>query len=163
MSLLLVTSVLSRAEETAEIEPVVIKAETGIVEQQVIVLEDGTEEVCIIAPRSEGVHRFADKRILAIEKQTRAKIHAVQEEIDRLADKSDAGELQKEIQRIKLDAEIARLKILIKDAEDAGDLELIDALGKEIEYLETQDEPIPVIPKEKTVPEPVTGKGKGGK
>lgn len=162
MFLLLFTPVLNQAEEPAEMESAVITVETEAVEEQVIVLEDGTEEVHKIVHQAEGLHRFADERILAIEDEAREKINAVLDEIDRLADKRGEGELQKEIERIKLDAEIARLQILMQDAEDEEDLELADELREEIEHLETLDEPAIGVSNEQPAPDAMASKRKEG-
>jgi len=161
--LLLFMPVLGQADETAETESAVVAVETEAVEEQIIVLEDGTEEVHTIRLQAEGVYRFADERIVAIEDEAREKINAVLDEIDRLADKSDEGELQKEVEEIKLDAEIARLTILMQDAEDAEDFDLADELGEEIEHLATLDEPVIGVPEAQPVPEPKATKEKEGK
>lgn len=163
MLLLLFMPVLSQADETAEMESAVVTGETEAVEEQIIVLEDGTEEVHTIRLQAEGVYRFADERIVAIEDEAREKINAVLDEIGRLADKSDEGELQKEVEEIKLDAEIARFRILMQDAEDAEDLDLADELGDEIAHLESLDEPVIGVPEAQPVPEPRATKEKEGK
>lgn len=163
MFLLLLTPVFGQAEETGDMESAVVTVETVAVEEQVIVLEDGTEEVHIVRTRVEGVDRFADERIVAIEDEAREKIKAVLEEIDGLGDRSGEGALQKEIERIKLDAEIARLRVIQKDAEDAGEPDLADEMRDEIEHLETLDEPVIGVSQEQPVPEPRAAEGKEGK
>jgi len=71
---------------------------------------------------------FADDRVVAIEKEAREKIKAVLEEIHQLADKSDEDKLHKEIEKIKLEAEIARLLIYLEDAENAQDSDRANGL-----------------------------------
>lgn len=133
------------------------------VTSEVIVLEDGTKEVMITTPAAEAVHAFADDRVVAIEKEARGKIQAVLEEIDQLADKSDEGELQKKIERIKLDAEIARLRINLEDAEDAQDSDRAFEISDEIDHLENLDRPAIGVPEEQPSPTAKGDKMKGGK
>lgn len=155
MFLLLVTSVFSLAEESVTDEPVVVerwRAESGAIETQVIVLEDGTEEVHTIMPEAEGVHRFADERILAIEDEAREKIRTILDEIHGLADRSDEGDLQKKIGKIKLDAEIACRTIRMEDAWDAEDYDSANKMREEIDHLKNLDEPAVGVPGEQPAP-----------
>ena len=154
MFLFLLTPVFSMAEEAATDAPVVEAGETEAeaITSEVIVLEDGTEEVQISIPSEEVVHVYVDDRILAIESEAQEKILAVVEEIDQLADRSEEGELQKEIERIKLDAEIARLKIYVEDAEDAQDFDLAYEIRDEIDHLENLDQPVVGFPEEQPAP-----------
>lgn len=150
MFLFMFTPVFAIAGDVSSDDPVaeVVAGETEAVTSEVIVLEDGTEEVHTIRPQAEGVYRFADEHILALEDEAREQINAILDEIDQLADKSDEGELQKEIEKIKLDAEINRLKILMQDAEDAEDLALADELWEEVDHLENLDKPVIGVPEE---------------
>jgi len=144
------TPVFAMAGDVTQYEAAVevVEGETEAATTEVIVLEDGTEEVHTIRPQTQDVYRFADERILAIEDKAREKIYAILDEINRLEDRSDEGELQKEIERIKLDAEIARFKMLMQDAEDAEDFDLADELWEEIEHLETVDQTVIGVPQE---------------
>lgn len=150
----LFSPVFSPAEEAATDEPVVETraAETGAITTEVIVLEDGTEEVQITMAASESAHRFADERVLAIEREAQEKILAIVEEIKLLADRSDEGELQRRIERIKLDAEIARLEMQMEDAWDAQDHDLADKLRDEIEHVENLDTPVIGVPGKQPAP-----------
>lgn len=155
MFLLLVCPVLSMAQEDASNEPVV---ETGQVDAGIVVpqKEDvcaGASEEAHIAPSKEQVVRkFVDDRILAVESDAQEKILAIVEEINLLTDKSDEAELQKEIEKIKLDAEIARLGIRMEDAEDAQDFDLAYQIRDEIDHLATLDEPVVGFPEEQPAP-----------
>ena len=95
---------------------------------------------------------FIDERVLLIESEAQEKILAVVDEINQLANKSHEPELQKEIERIKLDAEIARLRIYMQDAEEKEDFELADELSDQIDYLENLNEPVVGIPQEQPRP-----------
>ena len=155
MFLLLVCPVFSIAQEGASNEPVV---ETGQVDAGIVV--PPKEDVCAgasgevhIAPSKEQVVRkFNDERILAVESDAQEKILAIVEEINWLTDKSDEAELQKEIEKIKLDAEIARLRIQMEDAEDAQDFDLAYQIRDEIDHLATLDEPVVGFPEEQPAP-----------
>jgi len=125
--------------------------------------ETGTEEVMITTPVAETVHAFTDDRVVAIKKEAQENIQAVLEEIDQLADKSDEGELQKKIERIKMNAEIARFKIYMEDAEDAQDFDRVSEISDEINHLENLDKPTIGVPEQQPVPKAKNDKKKGGK
>lgn len=110
-------------------------------EIEIIVLEDGTEEVQEILPASAYAPVMVDERYLAIQVDARQRIAAILEQIRELDDGSAEGELQKQIEQIKLDAEIERLTVLKEDAETQGDHDLADELAYEIDHLERIDEP----------------------
>lgn len=155
MFLLLVCPVFSLAQEGASNEPVV---ETGQVNAGVVVpqKEDvgagASEEVHIAPSKEQVVHKFIDDRILAVESDAQDKIQAIVEEINQLADRSDEAELQKEIEKIKLDAEIARLSIQMETAEDGGDFDLARKIQEELYHLATLDEPVVGFPEEQPAP-----------
>ena len=94
------------------------------------------------------VPHFVDGRIKLIQEDTADKIAAVIEEIDQLNDRSLESELQKKIEKIKLDALIARHKITMEIAEEQEDYDLANVLYNEIYRLENPDEPISFIPSE---------------
>jgi len=96
-------------------------------------------------------------------KEAQENIQAVLEEIDQLADKSDEGELQKKIERIKMNAEIARFKIYMEDAEDAQDFDRVSEISDEINHLENLDKPTIGVPEQQPVPKAKNDKKKGGK
>ena len=143
--LVLLTSVFSMAQEGASNEPVI---ETGQIDAGVVVplKEDvgagASEEVHIAPSKEQVVHKFIDERILAVESDAQEKILAIVEQINLLTDKSDEAELQKEIKKIKLDAEIARLGIQMETAEDGGDFDLARKIQEELYHLATLDEPV---------------------
>ncbi len=147
-ALLLLLPAFAAAQEPsppdAPVAASVLEAAVAITE--VVVLEDGTVEEHIRIPATEtGTDvqaRVANKEIVAIENEARQKIAAVRENINRLADRSDEGELQKEIERIKLDAEIARFEVLRQAAEEKENFELADELQQEISHLQTIDQPV---------------------
>lgn len=130
----------------------VVTGEAEAVTTKVIILEDGTEEVQVFRPDAEGVQAFVDSRVVAIESEAKEKMQAVMEEIRHLEDRSNEGELQKEIEQIKLDAQIARLRMYMVDAEDAQKYDLADELRVEIEHLENLGEPVIGIPEEQPAP-----------
>lgn len=113
------------------------------VEVETILLEDGTEEVQktrSVSPTYAQLPR--DERIAAIETEARARIKALMEEIRGLADRSGEGEIQRRIERIKMDAEIERLTLLKEDAEKQGDEEKAYELANELDHLGSIDEPV---------------------
>ncbi|MCK4518235.1 hypothetical protein KAT92_05625 [Candidatus Babeliales bacterium] len=136
---LTVTPALVIAEEGASHEPVV---ETGQVNADVVVPQKQDVDF------KDVVHKFTDDRILAIESAAQEEIKAIVEEINQLEDKSDEGELQKEIERIKLVAEIARLRIIMEIAEEGEDFDLAEMIEDEIYHLEYPKEPDVVDPSE---------------
>jgi hypothetical protein len=90
--------------------------------------------------------QIVDERIRRIENDAAAEIRGVVTEIDMLADRSEEAELQKEIERIKLDAEIARLRIYVQDAEAGGYFDIADEYHDQIDYLEKLNEPVIGLP-----------------
>lgn len=148
--LFMFTPVFAMAGAVGSDEPIaeVVTGENKAVTSEVIVLEDGTEEVQISVPEAEGVHAFVDDRVVAIENEARERIQAVMEEIRQFDGRSDEGELQKEIERIKLDAEIARFKMYLEDAEEAQNYGLADEMRAEIEHLENLDQQVIGVPEE---------------
>ena len=148
--LFMFTPVFAMAGAVSSDEPVseVVTGENEAVTSEVIVLEDGTEEVQISVPAAEGVHAFVDDRVVAIENEAQERIRGVIGEIRQLEDRSNEGELQKEIERIKRDTEIARLKMYLEDAEDAQNYRLADEMRAEIEHLENLDQPVIGVPAE---------------
>lgn len=110
-------------------------------EVEIIVLEDGTEEVQEILPASAHAPVMVDERYLAIKVDARQRIEAILEQIRELDDGSNEGELQKQIEQVKMDAEIERLVVLKENAEVREDYELADELAYEIDHLGRIDEP----------------------
>ena len=98
------------------------------------------------SPDGQLLHDYRDQRVVAVEHDAQAEISAVLAEINKLDSQQDEPTLQREIERIKLDAEITRLKIMIEDAENQGDHDRADALWEEIERLVTLDEPAVGVP-----------------
>lgn len=122
-----------------------ISAVTGdVVEEpivEIIILEDGTEEVQEILPDSAYATAPSDERYLAMKTDAQQLIDALLEQIRELENKNEEGELQKQIEQIKSDAEIERLTLLKTDAESQGDYDLADELAYEIDHLERIDQP----------------------
>lgn len=108
---------------------------------EIIILEDGTEEVQEIPPDSAYATASSDEPYLAMKTDTQQRIDALLEQIRELENKSEEGELQKQIEQIKSDAEIERLTLLKTDAESQGDYDLADELAYEIDHLERIDQP----------------------
>jgi hypothetical protein len=111
-------------------------------EIEIIVLEDGTEEVQEIFPDSAYAPVMVDERFLAIRVDAQQKIDALLIQINGLADGSKEGQLQKQIEQIKMDAEIKRLALLKEDAENRKDDDLAEELANEIDHLRRIDEPV---------------------
>lgn len=111
-------------------------------EIEILVLEDGTEEVQEILPASAYAPVMMDERYLAIKFDARQRIDAILEQIRGLADGSGEAELQKQIEQIKMDAEIERLTVLKEDAEVREDYELAAEIAYEIDRLGSIDEPV---------------------
>ncbi len=112
-------------------------------------------------------YKWRDDRIQAIEMEAQEKIRLVLEKINNLEDKSQEGELQKQIERIKLDAEIARFTVQKQDAENEGNVELAKELQNEINHLKTVNQPVYGTQDEQLrqygVPASEAGGGKEGK
>ncbi len=87
-------------------------------------------------------------RYAVVKEDARSQIAGVLAEIHALEDRGDEPELQREIERIKLDAEIARLQIVQQDANQKGDRNLIQEIEAEIGHLMVIDEPVIGVPQE---------------
>jgi len=96
--------------------------------------------------------KYVDERIRAVESDAQQKIQAILGEIGLLADKSDEAELQKDIERIKRDAEVARLGIEMEIAEDGGDFEAALKITEELEHLRKLEEPVVSFAEEQPAP-----------
>lgn len=96
----------------------------------------------------QPIHDYRDARWIEVDQDAQADITAVVAEIERLDDRGDEPALQREIERIKLDAEISRLRIMMEDAEKQEDNDRVDAIWAEIEHLSALDEPVVGIPQE---------------
>lgn len=110
-------------------------------EIEIIVLEDGTEEIQEILPASARPPRCVDEDYLAIKVAAQQQIDAILEQIENLDDRSDESELHREIERIKKAAEVERLVMLQEKAEAEGNLDLADEMAEEIAHLEKIDQP----------------------
>jgi hypothetical protein len=115
---------------------VAIAVEDAAPEIEITILDDGTEEIQEIRPEEAYAPVVVDERYLAIKIYAKQRIHAILEEIEGLADRSAEGELQRQIEQIKMDAEIERLTLLKEDAENRGDALLADELADEIDHRE---------------------------
>jgi protein-arginine kinase activator protein McsA len=96
--------------------------------------------------------KYIDERILAVEKDAQDKINTIVEEINGLTDCGKEPELQKQIEKIKLDAEVARLKIELEIAEEEGNVDVAQKLRDEINHLENLDNPVVGFPEEQPAP-----------
>lgn len=123
-----------------------IAAVTGdVVEEpiiEILVLEDGSEEVQEILPDSAYATASSDERYLAMKTDAQERIDILLEQIRELENNSEEGELQKQIEQIKMDAEIERLTVLKEDAEAREDVDLADEYTVEINNLTIIDQPI---------------------
>ena len=113
-------------------------------------------EVQISTTTDLDSREYMDEHVLAVKEKARARVEALAAEIEQLADRGEEAELQKKIEKIKLDAEIARLHIQLELVRDREDQVLAAEIEKEISHLETIDEP--VIGTQGEQPEPESAK-----
>lgn len=81
-----------------------------------------------------------DSRIKQIEDDAADEIAIMLEEINLIDDRGLEPELQKEIEKIKLDALIARYKIIMEISEEREDYDIVDILDQEIYRLKNPEE-----------------------
>jgi hypothetical protein len=148
------TPVFTMAGDARSVETAgdVVKADSEGLEAEILVLEDGTEEALSSYPKKDIVPASVDDRLAAIESEAQEKIQTVLLEIDQPEGGTDDGELQKQIETIKRDAEIARLRIRLEDAEEAQDFDLSYQIRDEIEHLENLGEPVIGFPDKQPAP-----------
>jgi len=135
--ILLVISVFSRGKEAASDESA---------------FEVRQEDSPVAVSQEHVVRKCVDDWIMAVERDAQRKIQAVVAEINLLTDKSQEAELQKEIEKIKYDAEIARLTTQMRIAEDEGDFDIASEIGQEIDHLQNLDRPVIGLPEEQAAP-----------
>ncbi|MCK5231364.1 MAG: hypothetical protein KAR13_13915, partial [Desulfobulbaceae bacterium] len=111
-----------------------------------------SEEVHIAPSKEQVVYKFIDDRILAVKTDAQDRIRVLVEEISQLSDRSEEAGLQKEIERIKLDAEIARLGIQMENAEDEENFDFVRMIQEELDHLATLDEPVVGFQEEQPAP-----------
>lgn len=121
----------------------------GELAQEAPEVNSGKPQAVLEAP---AIPEYIDERILAVEKDAQEKVNAIVEEINGLADRSKEPELQKEIEKTKSDAEIARLKIELEIAEEEGNIDVAQKLRDEIYHLENLDKPVVGYPEEQPAP-----------
>ena len=134
-------------------------AESGTVSQpgaMSSIPDQNTEEVQLPTLTDRDSREYMDEYILALSDNAQAKIKTLVTEIEELADRSDAAELQKKIEKIKLEEEIARLYIRLELVKDSKNQKLAAEIEKEIAHLETIDQPVIGIPKGQPVSDPET-------
>lgn len=76
-----------------------------------------------------------DERIVAIQQEAKEKIAAIWEEITNLGDPSEEPALQKEIEEIKSQEEIAIFEAQLEMATEKGDVEQISAIKEALDSL----------------------------
>lgn len=108
-----------------------------MVRQERIVLEDGTQEFQRTPVTANEVSSYMDERYRAIRERTRLKINGILTQIRTVENPGDAGELQKQIERIKRDGNIERLSFMHADAEKLGQSERAGEYSKEISRLQS--------------------------
>ena len=153
----LLSAVFSDSEEIGQYDPTAGETAVQAVivqppQEELAALEAEDEQMPVPAAAETADLRFLDERILRVELNAQKEILAVVEEIDQLEDKSAEYELQKEIERIKLDAEIARLRIYADDAEAEENIELVEEFNDHIDYLEALHEPVVGTPSQQPNP-----------
>ena len=126
----------------------------------VSVPDQNAEEVQIPTTTDLDSRDHMDEYILALKESAQAIILALTDEIEQLADRSDEGELQKKIEKIKLEEEIARLHLQLELVKDSEDQKLAAEIEKEIAHLETIDQPVIGTPGDQPVPESQKNIGK---
>ena len=107
---------------------------------------EAAEEVQVEPLKGQLLHDYRDERMIKAEQDAQADIAATLAEIDSLDNRGDEPALQREIERIKQDVEMSRLRIMMADAERQGDQDRADKLWAEIEHLSAIEEPVVGIP-----------------
>lgn len=113
-----------------------IATEDAAPEIEIIILDDGTEEIQEIRPEEAYAPVVVNERYLAVKVSAQQRIETIMQQIRELADPSEEGELQRQISQIKHEAEIERLTLMKEDAENRGDADLSEELAAEIEHRE---------------------------
>ncbi len=106
-------------------------------EIEIIILDDGTEEEQVVLSDDAYAPVMIDERYLAIRVNANAQIEAILEQIRQLSDPNDEGDLQRQIEWVKHEADIERLMLMKEDAEDRGDTAVADELAAEIAHRES--------------------------
>lgn len=121
------------------------------VSDQVVFAGEAEDDVATVSGGCADC-KYVDERIRAVESDAQQKIQAILGEIGLLADKSDEAELQKDIERIKRDAEVARFRIEMEIAEDGGDFEAALKITEELEHLRKLEESVVSFAEEQPAP-----------
>ena len=103
---------------------------------QIIVLEDGTEEMQEIIPTEAYAPMRIDERYLSIRANADRQIQEILEQIRQQPDSKTRAALHRQIESIKYDEEIERITMVMEDAGEQGDEVLADELAAEIEHIE---------------------------
>lgn len=85
--------------------------------------------------------RYLNKQVLAVMQEAEQSIQVKLRELQNLTDRTQEPELQKEIEHIKQDAEIARLTIILDIAKKQEQLEVVNQIQQEIKHLAEIEEP----------------------
>lgn len=135
IALLLIFSGLPGLAVADDTEDAIAVAD-AVPEIEIIILDDGTEEIQEILPEEAYTPVVVDERYLAVKASARQRIETILQQIRELDDPSEEGELQRQIAQIKHEAEIERLLLIKADAENRGDAVLADELADEIDHRE---------------------------
>ncbi len=152
--LVVFNTVVFAAEPDTSGDQGIVKAGVVIPTDLIVSAPDQDAEEAQIPTATDNDSRYyMDEYILALKENAHAKIQAIAAEIEQLADRSDEGELQKKIEKIKLEEEITRLHIQLELVKDSDNQRLVAEMEKEIAHLETIDQPVIGIPGEQPAPE----------
>jgi DNA-binding transcriptional MerR regulator len=150
--LVVFNTVVFAAEPDTSGDQEIVKVEVVIPPDLIVSAPDqNAEEVQIPTATDNNSRYYLDEYILALKENAHAKIQARVAEIEQLADRSDEGEVQKKIEKIKLEEEITRLHIQIELAKDDKDQKLVAEMEKEIAHLKTMDQAVIGVPGEQPV------------
>ena len=122
------------------------EAEAELVEVGIEVPAQKSADLYIPASHGQYAPGSTDERIRAIKIEKEKKIKGILEEIEQLEDRSNEAVLQKEIERIKMDAEKARFAVCLDKAVKAGDVDRAQQIKEEIDHLETLNKPTVGVP-----------------
>ncbi len=117
----------------------------------VLVADQNADEVQIPTPTDLDRSEYMDEHVLALSDTAQAIIKALAAEIEQLGDRSDEVEVQRKIEKIKLEEEITRLHIQLEMVKDRDNQKLVAEIEKEIAHLGTIDQPVIGMPGEQPV------------
>lgn len=107
----------------------------------------------VVAPDRFVSFSHTDEKLMTLERDAQEKIQDVIKKIELLEDRNEEAELQKRIERIKYNAEVARFTIEMKMAEESGDFDIALEIKRQLAHLANLEKPVIGIPEERPSPE----------